>query len=566
MANVSFLQPNIAKIRHQIQCILESYSHEWDLLSELVQNAVDAIKSTKTDLGAVSLRIDSRQRLIEIADNGVGIAPAEIESLLRPFGTNKRKRADLVGEKGVGLKYVIFSSSQFELSTRGKSGACNVAIHGASDWAKSDSDEDLLLVRGEDSDVETGTRVKVLVADHDHPIFKYTFEELVFILRTKTAVGDTGFIWGDAQNIDASLTHVDLGGAENTVAFKSKYLLPTEKVKEGDVLDLADFKTWMKVRDRSDHEKRKKLQDKVVYTKGRIPKQGREVRYWSCFVPKRDTWRRLSEFVGIKQEEPDPEMPVQEAPGVGFTGGFVTSTKGMPTGISIEMKPRGSGGYVPNFFILVEDPALSFDIGRKSIPGRQQGMLKEIAFSQFREYVNYALKYVRGDVDPEDSEWERDEAFSEILTKYPNLNSDKSRFVKRPYGQEATVAAMFYEQIGRDEFADVKPLASAYKDRYDLYALWKDRRCVIEFKYDLNGLFNDFADEKKMFDEIDVVVVWEVTEIDLLQAQKRIINVEPVAESALSKPKGFPLATKALYLGGVNPIYVVEMKRVLGVD
>ena len=159
----------------------------------------------------------------------------------------------------------------------------------------------------------------------------------------------------------------------------------------------------------------------------------------------------------------------------------------MPTGISLELKPRGEAGYLPGFYMLVDDPSLKFDIGRKSIHGRQQGTLKELAFGSFREYLNKVRKYLGGDIDIETTSWDRDQIFSEI-DQLPNLNSNETRFIKRPNAQEATVAALFFEKIGRGGFDEFRPLVSGYKDRYDLYGLWKNRRMVLEFKYNFNRI------------------------------------------------------------------------------
>jgi hypothetical protein len=234
----------------------------------------------------------------------------------------------------------------------------------------------------------------------------------------------------------------------------------------------------------------------------------------------------------------------------------------MPTGISIELKPRGSAGYVPNFFIIVDDPSLRFDIGRKSVHGRQQGMLREIAYENFREFINTTRRYMGGDIDPQVAQWDRDEVFDEV-DGLPDLGSDVSRFIKRPNSQEATVAAMFFEMIGRGEFKDLKPLISGYKDRYDLYAKWKGRRVVLEFKYDLAGLFADFTEERKMFNEVNTVVIWEVTEDDRIKASRRGIGVEAIQESTLVEYQGFPMASQRLTLGDVTPIYVVELKKLI---
>jgi hypothetical protein len=325
---------------------------------------------------------------------------------------------------------------------------------------------------------------------------------------------------------------------------------------------LTIFKNWLKAADRSDQEKRRKLLNKIVWTQGKKVQSGREIRYWSCFVPRREYWQKLSTAAGVTVDNEPTENPTEEHPGVGFSGGFQTATKGMPTGIAIELKPRGSAGYVPNFFVLIDDPSLRFDIGRKSVHGRQQGLLRQIAYENFREYINNVRRYLGGDIDTETGDWDRDETFAEV-DGLPDLNSKKSRFIKRPNAQEATVAGMFFEQIGRGEFSEISPLISGYKDRYDLYARWKSRRIVIEFKFDLNGLLKDFNEEKKMFNEINVLVLWEVTEEDRRLAARRGMTIEPVQTTPLVEQQVFPHAHHRLSLGDVTPIYVVEMKQLI---
>jgi molecular chaperone HtpG len=407
-----------------------------------------------------------------------------------------------------------------------------------------------------------GTCVEVIIDDDEHPIFKYSFRELIFLLRSKTAVGDVGFIWDTPLDADVKLVHFDQGGRRNEVEFECRYLLPTECANKNEYISISEFEDWLKDSDRSDTEKRRKLLNKIVYVVEKKFQSGREIRYWSCFVPRREFWRSLSKNFGIEYMDADDDTPVEEPIGVGFSGGYVTSTKGMPTGISIEMKPRGSGGYLANFYMVVDDPLLRFDIGRKSIQGRQAAMLREIAYEKFREFINKTRRYMGGAVDPQILGWDRDEVFEEI-EQLPALGSKVSRFSKRPNSQEATVAAMFFEQIGRGQMTDIIPLISGYKGRYDLYAKWKGRRVVIEFKFDLTGLFRDFTDERKMFDEINAVVVWEVTENDRAIAARRAMTLEVVEPSSLTIKQTFPGATKTLNMGDVNPIHVVELRYML---
>ena len=486
---------------------------------------------------------------------------------MRPFGTNKSNKPRQIGEKGVGLKFVMFSSAKIKISTKSASRDCTAVVLDAAAWLDSQNKSPLLLTVDAGASLqEEGTEVEVTISAADHPIFEFTFTEIMFLLRTRTACGDTGWIWDAPLDADTAFTHVDKAGTRTTQEFECRYLLPVEAANRSESISIDEFQTWMKESDRSDAEKRRKLLNKIVYAKGKKRGGGREIRYWSCFVPRREFWKVLSQKFGLTfpSEEDDASLSNEEMYGLGFSGGVATSTKGMPTGISIEMKPRGSAGYVPNFFIVLDDPSLRFDIGRKSVQGRQQAMLREIAYENFREYINKTRKYMGGTVDLDSASWERDEVFEEVNT-LPDLSSEVSRFVKRPNSQEATVAAMFFEQIGRGEFKDLFPLISGYKGRYDLYARWKTRRVVLEFKFDLAGLFRDFTDERKMFDEVNAVVIWEVTETDRILAARRAMTIDQIEPSTFSSKEIFPGATKTLGLGDVHPINVIELKPLLAV-
>lgn len=85
-----FLVPTLQQIRQSIRGIDESYNNFWDILAELLQNAVDAIRrANAAEPGKISLTIDCVCREISIRDNGCGIAPDKLVELLRPFSTDK---------------------------------------------------------------------------------------------------------------------------------------------------------------------------------------------------------------------------------------------------------------------------------------------------------------------------------------------------------------------------------------------------------------------------------------------------------------------------------------------
>lgn len=564
---VDFLQPDKEQIRHQIRGILDSYNHEWDVLAELCQNAIDAITRRTPSRGHISLVVDAVTKSIEIEDNGTGIDPDQLVKLLRPFASDKGLQPNQIGQKGVGLSFVVFTSCKFELESRHEKGTRRATVLDAATWVNAKDDAPLLLHISEltPTQGETGVTIRMTLNDPDHPVFGLTRDQIEFALRTRTAVGNTSHIWGTPYKGDVSFRHRALDGEFRESTFDCKYLLPTEGVPPSAVITLEEWQEWNREADRSDSEKRRKLKDRVIVTSGNDQRPGRTNRYWACLVPDRATWKTLSKYhrtLTATEEIEDKNGDVDESPYV-FGGGLYVSTKGMPTGIKIDLPARGSAGYMPNYFILIEDPSLNFDIGRKYIPGRLQGVLKEKAYDQFREYINSVMKYISGSVDEPNARWARDENFAEI-DELPDLTSQVSQFVKRPNSQEATVAAMFFELLGKGEISNFRPLISGYKGKYDLYAMWNKRKIVLEFKYDLYALLKDFSDERKLFDEIDILVAWEITERDRKEVARRGLTLEPVAPSVLGPVnQHFPHATYELRFPGASPLQIVTMKKVV---
>lgn len=571
MSPVNFLQPGNEQLRNQLNGIIDSYSHEWDLLAELCQNAIDSISRQKPARGKVRIELDAPAKRLVVSDNGTGIHPDRLAHLLSPFSTDKSRSDDQIGQKGVGVTFAIFSSNHFKIESKHTHGDRGATIANANAWLDKTDEEPLLLnldEAREHTPGTTGVTIELQLSDPEHPILSLTFDQLIFVLRTRTALGSTSHIWGDPYDGDFTVRHVDQGGVSREDEFACKYLLPTAGLDPDEWITVKDYEHWRTEKDRTDIDKRRKLKGQVIVTSGSYHHSGRTNRFWACFAPDRGAWAKLSSFFrdftkdeldAIEQGDTTSENPYQ------FRPGLYVSTKGMPTGIRLELSTRGSAGYVANYFILIEDPSLNFDIGRKFIPGRLQGSLRDKAGAQFREFINEFVKYVSGRVDGPNPKWERDKTFEQI-SKLPNLDSKLSSFLKRPDAQEATVAAMFYEQIGAENVEGLRPLVSGYKDRYDLHAKWLDRNVVVEFKFNVRGLLKDFSDERKMFDEIDAAVIWDVDELDHKEIARRGLEIHPISKSSLATEEHFPLATHQLTLSGVNPIDMVLMRKVLRPD
>jgi hypothetical protein len=560
-----YLKPNISQIRHSILGIDDSYNNVWDVYAELTQNSVDAIRKRGSGKGRINLEVDCPSKSVTIADDGVGIAPSELPELLKPFGTNKTKDDAMIGEKGVGLKFVIFSSNSFYIKSGNDAGVSEALIRDAYTWKKSTENKPLPLATNLLNESFQGTIVEIQGIDNE-TIFDLSFEQFVYTLQTRTALGCTKKIWEEDVDIEIILKYTDVNGGIHESNLEFRYWLPTDQVPPNSKINLIDFENWLEQGDRTDQEKVTKLKDKIIFKKGEfVHSNQRRLRYFACFVPQRRVWNEISINMGLASEENlTDDNWLAEHSFCTVSNGIYVSVKGMPTGISIDHPTTGYAGYWANIFILFEDPFLRFDIGRKSIHGRQASIHREYAKQIFKDFLAYVTKYVTGDINFDSTEWDRDEIFSDI-EGLVDLGIENINFIKSPAEQEASVAALFFILIGSGRIDEITPLISGYRNRYDLYALWGKKKIIIEFKARLRNLARDFNDARKMFDEMNCVVCWEVTDKDKQVMRDMGVNVEEISPSIFAgEKKIIPHSTHVMNLSGfINPIYVIDLKVLL---
>ncbi len=566
MEKIPFLQPTMESIKKSIKGIDDSYNNFWDILAELIQNSVDAINKKFEKKGKINLEINAINRSIRIYDDGVGIEKGKIPILLSPFSTDKENDFSTIGEKGVGLKFVIFQSNDFKMKTSALNSdeVSKVSILGAKMWKEGDSLEEFCLNLDSELENFNGTDILVKGIDNDK-LFDLNFNSLKFIIRTRTAIGNVLSVFEENNDIKVTLTYTDKSGKKYSEELPYKYWLPTENIKKKDKCDLDDFKLWLSESDRSDSEKRNKLKNKIIVMQGEITHNDyRTIKFWSCFVPKRRIWNDISIMDGLLTEDAiEDEEIMQDKVFSTHQAGIYTSVKGMPTGISVEHPNTGYAGYWSNLFIIFEDKLLKFDIGRKSINGSVKSIYKERAKGIFSEYLNYVTKYVSGEPEVQNNPiWDRDNVKSEI-DSMPRLNNRIIKFKNVPSEQEASVAAIFYELIGAEFIKDLEPVISGYRNKYDLYAYWKNHFVVIEFKSHLRNIVRDFDDYVKYSNEIDYIVCWDVNDEDLRALHSASLILDEVSSSPLfqNQEEYLPETThKIIVAPSAKAIYVIDLK------
>lgn len=565
----NFLQQlSCEQIRQSVLDIDDSYSNDWDILAELLQNSVDAIRKTdNANDGQIEITVDCQNHLIKVVDNGIGIQPLKLQKLLSLFGTDKKGDDSSVGEKGVGLKFAMFSCNDFKIITGNDTGSAEAIVKDALIWKMRTEEVALPLEYDTYPTPVKGTQVILNKVNEDHPLFELTIEQLIYILRTKTAIGNTNTIWDSSDiRIKITLNYISPDGKPVTEIIPFQYWLPIDGISDKDKINLDDYLSYVKEADRDNDQKRNQLKNKVVYWERRYSLNNRDIKAICCVVPTRATWDSFTSAFELASEEQLKDDIWRDKFGYAtYSAGIFMSVKGMPTGINIEHPTTGAGGTWAQIFLMFEDRKLKFDIGRKSIHGKTKNTYKELARKMFNEYQNNVAKYVSGSVSPESTPWEKDEIFKEIESLI-DLNSKKTSFVKTPRSQEGTVAALFFEAIGSGLIKDIKPLIAGYKNKYDLYALWDSKRVVIEFKNQLYKILKDWNDEVKMFTDIDCVVCWDVSEEDIQSFKDSSIVLEPVEPDGLINKNlhKFPHATHVLrYSGFIKPIYIIDMKIIV---
>ena len=181
-------------------------------MAELIQNAVDAINRTDPVVqGEIYLQIDCIRKEISIRDNGCGIAPEKLVTFLRPFSTDKLDDENQIGEKGVGLKFAYFQSAYFKIHTGNASGSALAEIRDARLWKLQTSQEPLTVSYERYNEPFCGTEI-VLKGIENEPLFSLSISQMRYILRTKTAAGNTSAIWRDISPIKITLEMTDYNG------------------------------------------------------------------------------------------------------------------------------------------------------------------------------------------------------------------------------------------------------------------------------------------------------------------------------------------------------------------
>lgn len=108
--------------KREIRNILKSYTGYYDLFSEMIQNALDAVEkrsaeNVKEYLPMIVIRIDIQANSVSVTDNGCSMNLQQFKRFLKPNFSFKDGAATR-GSKGVGATYLAFGFNHLQVATK----------------------------------------------------------------------------------------------------------------------------------------------------------------------------------------------------------------------------------------------------------------------------------------------------------------------------------------------------------------------------------------------------------------------------------------------------------------
>lgn len=578
--------------RQLIRNIVDSYHHEWDVLAELCQNAVDAIREKNPAKGEVQVRFDRKNHSIEVTDTGSGMSREKAERALAPNVTFKKGHPKLIGEKGLGLTFCAFRTGNIAIETSTGDGFVHMIVfEGGRDWLEDAKTPKPILVANTRSQA-CGSFTKVsaqdVVAD-----FGLEGPRLRHVLLTKTALGSTFQLWPELEKkeppIEIQLSVVEDDGTERTENLAHCYWHPADH--------LLHKKSLKEVRELAQNNKMRDFKGWGLTDKREVALAGKAAYFYTLMlsVPEYDKLAEKNSLLSrykLRQREAErsgAEVYRSDEPG-DVEPGIYLSVRGMPTGIVLPF-PTGTteAGYWNNFYFLVEADWLNFDAGRKVVPGRTQEVLKRACKTIWDEMRTWKTSFVGHEGEDTVDQFAETQKLQTRIDKvqgFPNLALGKVPFVKEPQNEQATIA-LFHEILGRGLLKGYQTLdintAATYDAvvRYSLPAsevgaqalqLWRQKLnrqtaqsveffpLNVEYKYEAADIIEDLEEKTKYLEQIQLLVCWTCDDQRFDKAGVATYSVERDAEL-------FNGASKRLEFGAAystqRSVYVVELNQLV---
>lgn len=564
----------VAAQLREAENVLSSYSEAKDFLSEALQNATDAIDARRhaaTEAqGRITIDFNRQAKTVTVTDTGTGISSEDLQLILSPnvsLKSGRRARSGTGrsrGHKGIGLTFLALAADHLRIRTCDGEIRSDLTVNGGHSWVRTQGRTEKPVAQGRtqapDSLLGSETYTQIHIAsldltEFDDDLFATGIDDLIWLLRTRTAVGNTRSLFGTDPdttargNIDVELTFTEVTGRETTREVPYSYASPAELIPANRIIEYAEIED---------------LDQKAIIARVR----GNALRYVG--VEGTDSGRAVSVYMLaidgrdmreiFEQRQARGEyVPVDPEGAFADWQGFWVAARDMPAGVSFQPNVIQPRTYERRMFMLLQDDELRLDIGRKSLAGSTTRMLRGVVKSVWEERLRSAVTRMTRATDGPDAE-----VFAALVhsaRERDELGVDVP-YRKRPL-EPTGVLALFHEVLshGNGYLPALRTLQTGILKRpNDSIVLdGKDAARHVLFSFSVSDLVKQLeahADDESSPRTADLAVVWNIDQAQLAQLT---IEATPV-------DGGTDGATHELRfggLGGIDRLRVVALETVL---
>lgn len=562
--------------RQGIRNILRSYTGFFDLFSELIQNSLDAVDMRALIEGAnyqpkIWILIDIKNQSVSVADNGIGLSEDQLKLFLQP-SVSFKKTGTTRGEKGVGATYLAYGFNYMQIATKVPGFEYVGNLENGRNWVE-DRRSAIIKPRIRPGiadhaafhEIDRGTSFTVkLTGENIRPkdlawIMATSADQWNVLLRIKTPLGGI-YLSDKAKSIPVcDLTVVDSNGLVTQKTIQNcEYFYP-HKIG-GKPVALKDL---------TRHQDRLTRANRPVIWP---PEFSRLTAIYDTF----STDEILNGAISVRLTERQLELMAEHKPDVYtffaystqvwdefndnkvhlrqkyriLKGGLQLATQRMPQGDLLTIPLTQSTGYQNTTHVIVHFYDAEPDLGRKGFQPELVELASVLSVASVNTFKRWHERLKKDVGEPQlfaNSEKHRWVALQEQHElKYPLTISGSGLFAPEEVVPitskpllEQDVIALFNQLLAAGVIRGFRVLATSEHQRYDSIVrihIERDPKfeydprlnplgvpgeniradttspLVLEYKYRLDTIVDDFGKEIKFENNVDLVVAWEMGE------------------------------------------------------
>ena len=561
-----------AAIKRQIKNILKSYTGWFDLFSELIQNALDALENRKNEEANFSptmwIDINLKENTISLTDNGIGFSEDQFSTFLAPNVSFKGQENR--GNKGVGATYLAYGFNFLQIGTKTPDFAFIGTLKHGRKWVEDEIKERPKVMTDDEplhapfKGIDRGSTFTLkLIGKYIRPkkldwLSASSFEQWNAILRLKTPLGGIYFE-KETPTFKCHLTVVDESGNKSVGEVDDcEYLYPHTVISTCIALDK------IQAEQRSFLEKNKdvsKLPDKYKNLNGIY-------KYWTVEDVERDFTSKLDEdqarLIGVYKVScygffcysidiwdsfNDEKLGIRKGEKI-LRGGLQLATNSMPQGELILIPLKRHMYYQNVSHVVVHFEKVDPDLGRKGFQPELEGLAKNIAVAAVNHFLVWR-KYLRKETGASPdivghkniSDWIHDSVIHEKAEPLSILGTDvflptsEPSITSKPLNEQ-DVIALFNQLLAGGVIRGVRIMETSSYNQYDgifrlclkepighyVYNKVKNPlglrmdKCepylsapqILEYKYSFDALIEEIEKDEKSEKYIELVIAWKM--------------------------------------------------------